>query len=173
MRIRGNNVKQRISYARHHDTEFFDEIVIRTVPRWKESELSGDEWRVSALAEFKFKGEVLHTHTFQNVKAAANYLGWHRAIAGEQMERFQISQRENLANERCGQPGCSQLAHVFYGLKARYCNEGHKTELPPSYAPTQVDVIGFCHQHKHRGDCGLEDSDSNYFPVTLAKETQS
>lgn len=29
------------------DYSMVDEVVIRTVPRYKESELSGDEWRIS------------------------------------------------------------------------------------------------------------------------------
>ena len=32
----------------HHDDEWYDEVRITTVPRYKTSSLSGDEWRTSA-----------------------------------------------------------------------------------------------------------------------------
>lgn len=47
------------SYLRHDDDEWIDEVRIVTVPRWKESELSGDEWRFSTRIELYRKGHLL------------------------------------------------------------------------------------------------------------------
>ena len=43
----------------HHDDEWYDEIRVTTVPRFKTSGLSGDEWRRSAKVTFLRKGIVL------------------------------------------------------------------------------------------------------------------
>gem|GEM_PF-6705725 len=39
-------------YALRPDAQAFDEIRIVTVPRYKTSGLSGDEWRISAMIQF-------------------------------------------------------------------------------------------------------------------------
>ena len=41
------------------DRQAFDEIRIKTEPRYKQSGLSGDEWRISGKIEFMYKGEVV------------------------------------------------------------------------------------------------------------------
>lgn len=45
--------------TRLDDDEFYDEIRITTVPRFKTSELSGDEWRVSTHVVVLRKGRVV------------------------------------------------------------------------------------------------------------------
>lgn len=47
----------KVSKAYRPDAQAFDEVRITTVPRWKESELSGDEWRISAKMEFLNRDE--------------------------------------------------------------------------------------------------------------------
>ncbi len=51
--------------------QLVDEIMIRTVPRLKTSSASGDEWRIKAVAEFKYKGIVLHTQEDGSVEELA------------------------------------------------------------------------------------------------------
>lgn len=43
------------------DAQAFDEIRIFTVPSYKTSGLSGDEWRISATVEFYRNGILRHT----------------------------------------------------------------------------------------------------------------
>jgi len=41
------------------DRQAYDEVRIITVPRYKNSELSGAEWRISAEVQFLHKGVVI------------------------------------------------------------------------------------------------------------------
>lgn len=43
----------------HPDAERFDAVTVETVERWKESELSGDEWRFSYVATFWSHGQAI------------------------------------------------------------------------------------------------------------------
>lgn len=62
-------MEKEISFKMHNDDEWFDEIRIeqkngylftaQTIPRWKESELSGDEWRTSTQWYHNFNGQLL------------------------------------------------------------------------------------------------------------------
>lgn len=67
----------------HPDDERFDEIHISVVERWKESELSGDEWRFSYLAEIKRKGEIIIRITASTLDWLLKGLQWRIQIAGE------------------------------------------------------------------------------------------
>ena len=137
------------------NAQAFDEVHIVTVPRFKESDLSGDEWRISATVKLMRKGRVIVEKNYRDVATACAYLvaahgeacdGGHAMYGGE----------ENF----CDQEGCSEQATVTYQKKAQYCNAGHCTE------PTHITVRKFCDRHKHRGDCGLDDADANYEPFT-------
>ena len=57
------------------DEAWYDEVRIVTVPRFKTSGMSGDEWRTSAVAQFLRKGEVVASERFSDVKAAAACAG--------------------------------------------------------------------------------------------------
>lgn len=142
-------------YKRHRNDEYIDEISIRTVERWKESELSGDEWRFSAVVEFKRKGQVVYSRSFAKMEWAAQALPWFFLTAGES-EDFQRIDDEHF----CMQPGCTADAVVHYRLKKEYCRDGHGTE---SHRETRRK---YCLKHRHRGDCALEDADDNYEQVT-------
>ena len=52
----------------------FDEVRLVTVPRYKTSELSGDEWRISICAEYFRNGELKFRETIAHdmEKACAN-----------------------------------------------------------------------------------------------------
>ena len=133
------------------DAQAFDEIRIVTVPRYKESEMSGDEWRISASVEFYRKGEVKHVSgPWRDVETAAKFLAYLHANACDEGKAYYAGE-----GDFCDQEGCSAKATATYRLKQRYCREGHASE-------PRGDFRRFCDRHKTRGDCGLEDSDSNY-----------
>ena len=154
------NIKRQL-VVRHPEYQMCDEVRIRLVERWKESELSGDEWRFSYLVEFLHKGVALGTKTFGDrmewalLGAGAAYLGI--CDNGVPNELFELEKHV------CAQPGCQNEATHVYRVKALYDNRGNKEELPREYDALGVEhVIRFCGRHKHRGDCDLQDCDSNY-----------
>jgi hypothetical protein len=67
---------------RHHDDEFFDELIVQagqtllhaTIDiRWKESELSGDEWRISSNLILQNGNDLLLDRSFGKMKWAQEF----------------------------------------------------------------------------------------------------
>ena len=149
------------NYAIRPDAQPFDEVRIITVPRYKTSGLSGDEWRISARIQFLRKGRVVFEDKgLSSIKVAIDFLPsfYHRAC--DEAKGFYAGE-EGF----CDQEGCSKPPTVFYQMKHSYCQEGHRTECNKSrdsYTP----IRKFCDEHKERGDCGLDDVDSNYEQIT-------
>ena len=151
--------KQREGSALRPDAQAFDEIRIVTVPRYKMSGMSGDEWRISARVEFYRKGRKVYEDTGgRNIEMAAHLLSHTYLMAVDNANGYFAG--DGLT---CDQEGCSQVATVTYRRKFQYCREGHKTDVPAMSA-----LRYFCDEHKTRGDCGLDDADANYEPVTHA-----
>jgi len=137
------------------DAQGFDEIQIKTVPRYKTSGLSGDEWRISAEIKFLRKGKVIHEAYNHNIENAIHMLYAHYAQAHDEGKMFFAGE-----GDFCDQEGCSEKATVVYRLKKKYCKEyGHE---PTVYKPEESPIRMFCERHSKRGDCGLDDSDANY-----------
>jgi hypothetical protein len=134
------------------DAQAFDEIRITTVPRYKQSGLSGDEWRISAKIEFIRKGVVRHTDRANDVESAAKFLAWKLAMACDEGKAFFAGE-----DDICDQEGCAEKSTVTYRLKQSHCD---RCAQPGSYQPKSIRK--FCDAHKTRGDCGIDDSDSNY-----------
>lgn len=133
------------------DAQAFDEVRITTVPRWKDSEMSGSEWRISAKIEFLRKGIVKHENYFGDVQTACGF-------AYAEMMRAQDDGKAYFAGEAefCDQESCKEIGTVRKYLKKSWCRSGHAEELhQPTYRL-------FCEKHSRRGDCGLDDADTNY-----------
>lgn len=151
---------QELWNVRHKDDEWFDEITIRCVERYKTSGLSGDEWRFSYVAQFKRKGVVLHEQWWSRLRNAVLGLG---GAMNEASDRPMGTEFEKIAGpelDYCAQPGCPQKAVATYALKNQFCNEGHGTPVKPD--AEYREVRRFCARHLRRGDCALEDADVNY-----------
>lgn len=135
------------------DAQAFDEIRITTVPRFKESYLSGDEWRISARIEFYRKGNLIHEEGAMNVQRACNYLGYlHDKAVGEGKGIFM---GEGVT---CDQEGCSETDTDVYVLKEGWVENGTvKRRLM-----TGGEYRRFCKRHRYRGDSHREDNDGNY-----------
>lgn len=147
---------KRLWNKRHRDWEAFDKIELEIVERWKESHLSGSEWRFSVLVRFFFKGEHITCHTFGDMRSAIMCLGqtWLES-------QSPISDRIiELEKDKCDQPGCKLIAENFFVLKKEYSREGFERQVQFSDYFRK-----FCRKHSTRGDCSLEDSDSNYVKV--------
>jgi len=152
-------------HRRHEDDEYIDRIEIDLVPRFKTSEMSGDEWRVSARIRFFRKGTVVWTGHMSKLSTAVNALPYFLMVAPEGgVTQVGGSEFTRLGKERelavCQQPGCSEPSTKRYRFKKiRDCPQsGHMREPGSSFEY----VTAFCDRHAHRGDCGLEDCDDNY-----------
>jgi len=139
------------SRAIRPDAQAFDEIRIQTVPRYKTSELSGDEWRISASVKFLRKGQVRYETGFYNIETACGFLYAQFHKAAEAGHAYFAGE-----GEFCDQEGCQKASTVKKFLKKKYCNQGHSSD------PLGKEFRLFCDEHKTRGDCGLDDSDDNY-----------
>jgi hypothetical protein len=134
------------------DAQAFDTIQISTIPRYKTSGLSGDEWRISARIDFFRKGKLVHSQQSRNVETACRYLAWfHDEAVGAGLAYFAGD------GVHCDQEGCQRTATVRYRRLNNYCNDGHKTDVPPSSVHRH-----FCDVHRQRGDCGFDDAAANY-----------
>ena len=136
------------------DAQAFDEVRIVTVPRYKQSGMSGDEWRISAKMEFYRKGNLIFEKSYRNVETACGF-AYAAYLSGIDDGKGYFGGDSNL----CNQEGCNNYATVKYKLKKFYSREGYEKE---PFGPT---YRFFCEEHKTRGDCGLEDADRNYEKV--------
>ena len=143
----------------HSENQRFDEVRLKTVPRWKESELSGDEWRFSAYIEFLYKGQVIWEKSFSNCENAMQMAITMFTLDCEAMKVLKMS------DGLCDQEGCFDKATIKAFLKKRYCvGGGNCGQEKKMYAK---DYLLFCKRHSHRGDCDIEDCDSNYDMVEI------
>lgn len=133
------------------EAQAFDEIRIKTVPRYKQSGMSGDEWRISATVELMRNDIVVHTESYRNVETATRFLPALHATAIDEGHGYFASE-----NSWCDQEGCSDFATVYYNKKLHYSREGYSKTAP------EGTTRQFCEKHKTRGDCGLDDADRNY-----------
>lgn len=150
------------SCALRPDAQAFDEIRIVTVPRYKESELSGDEWRIHAEAQFYRKGQLIFTEGCRNTATAAGLLyAWYMKACDDGKGYFA---GDGLT---CDQEGCCAPATIRYRRLWAYCRDGHKSE------PSEVSLYRhFCERHKERGDCGFDDADANYVVDTALRQPE-
>jgi len=142
------------------DAQAFDEIRIVTVPRYKMSEMSGDEWRIAAHVEFYRKGELKVQKSYCDVESAVHML------SATYMEAVEAEAYYAGIDGKCDQEGCSAPPEVFYRRKVEVCQRcGMKQEdhlANDGRCGYRIEVRKFCRKHSKRGDCGRDDSDANY-----------
>ena len=144
--------------AQKPDAQGFDEVRFVTVPRYKTSELSGNEWRISIRMDFYRKGAKVHEilHAGGTMQDALAFAAYHYAIACGEGHGYFAGE-----GDACDQEGCAALATGTYQLRQRYCvGGGNCGQEQPSSGP--LPLRKFCEKHSTRGDSGLEDNDSNY-----------
>lgn len=150
----------KMTRASRPDAQAFDEIRIVTVPRYKMSALSGDEWRISARIDFMRNGIVRHSDSYRDVETAVRFLDSAMMKANDE---GLASYANDLDDLYCDQEGCSETATVTYKLKQRHCRScGHGREAGYQILRESIEVRKFCARHSRRGDCGLDDADANY-----------
>lgn len=146
-----------LSRALKPDAQAFDEIRILTIPRWKESGLSGDEWRISARIQFWRKGVLVGEASARDTRTAAAHVAFHYDSMTDNGKGF-------FAGERnvCDQEGCCEKATRYFKLIKGYNRDGSERHLRGSTINSSGEYRCFCPKHHMRGDCGLEDADKNY-----------
>lgn len=137
------------------DAQGFDEVRIVTVPRYKTSGMSGDEWRISAKTQFFRKGEMVHETGYRNVEMACVFASTDYYKAQDDGKAF-----FGGIGDKCDQEGCAEVATNTLKLKKEFCHQGHESN-PYQYDQRPL-VRKFCDRHSRRGDCGLDDADVNY-----------
>ena len=144
------------------DAQAFDEVRIVTVPRFKESGLSGDEWRIHAEAQFYRKGKLIFSEGCRDVKTACGLaFSWYVRGCDDGQAYFAGD------GATCDQEGCHEPAVVRYRRRFDYCRDGHKS------AVSDVALYRhFCEQHRERGDAAFDDSDDNYEAVPMFPDTE-
>ena len=137
----------------HHDDEWYDEIRITTVQRYKTSGLSGDEWRRSAVV-FMRKGIVLAEKRLSDIATATRWLAWGWV---DDFGPASKGRTDDFPKDLCDQPGCPEEAVTVYRIKTLYNRDG-------TLAEHQADdqTLQFCARHAERGDFDREDCDDNY-----------
>ena len=150
-------------HVEHPDDERFDRITIDIHPRWKESELSGDEWRFSYVITGWRKGEAIVSRELGNLKYALMFL--QPTLLGDDMGAYFDQEASKRTRDKCDQPGCAEVATVFLERVKSYSRRGEelvRSSLTPEFRQ-------FCEAHRERGDCSRDDADHNY--VEIAKPT--
>jgi hypothetical protein len=144
-------------FALKPDAQAFDEIRIKVKNRFKTSGLSGNEWRISAEAEFYRKGELIDTvDCGPNMETACGLL-YHRLCT--QIDNGQAFFGADI--DHCAQEGCSEKPTYLYRIKEAYNDQGMRTEMYDGYHRA------FCDRHHERGDSALGDNDNNYELITV------
>jgi hypothetical protein len=158
-------IKTRVEFVRHEDDEWYDEVTIRVVERWKESELSGDEWRFSYFIEFKRKGHTVLSRTFSRLPWALAHVP---ALGLADMDEDEHAEAITLLRDFgrfCAQPGCQAEPTREFRILVLY----EKGSGAAAYMSRDTDYrFRFCAKHgTGRGDCGLQDSDANLVEVAF------
>jgi hypothetical protein len=143
-------------FAMKPDGQLFDEISITTVPRFKTSGLSGDQWRISAKIEMKRKGKTLVEEHYRDVETALKFVQYLWCKAADEALGYYCGGEDG----KCDQEGCSEEATVKYRVKKEYCNRPYTCQ--PKEHDKEVVLRQFCGRHAQRGDCAFDDADDNY-----------
>ncbi len=148
------------TYKRLHDDEWYDEVKIDVVPRYKTSGLSGDEWRISGRIQILRKGVVLKERFLTKLDYAVDFL---KATIHEMGDEG-FDGDHDAFEKLCFQPSCREVGVVEYRLIDEYYPyDGNKM---PKHEWRQDVRRRLCEKHALRGNCGLEDADRNYVLVS-------
>lgn len=140
------------------DAQAFDEVRFITVPRYKTSDMSGDEWRISITMQFYRKGNLVHEEAASGkMESAMSFAGFKYARACDDGHAFYAGE-----GDYCDQEGCANKATVTYRLKKEWCSRCGSDKEAIGILGQEGTIRRFCEEHKRRGDCGLEDADINY-----------
>jgi hypothetical protein len=139
--------------------ELYDAITLQVVPRFKDSELSGSQWRHSVVIRFWIKGEIVREVWRHTMDDAIMQLGGIMVGGGVPME---VINRNELL---CDQPSCAAKATTRMTIKTEYSDRGER--LHEESCEHHVAWRKFCITHSTRGTQSNEDCDDNYIKEPL------
>ncbi len=163
----------RLRYLRHPDDELFDRFDASMVERWKESELSGDEWRFTKQVRCYSHGILVVIVRGLTLREALGITAasWRTLLAKTEDWPQTLTEIES----RCCQPGCEEPWTVLLHPVRAYTGTGGELVRPYSDGSrlhTSLEVRGFCARHVDRGDCALDDANPNYREVLLPEKKE-
>jgi hypothetical protein len=120
---------------------------------YPKGKLSGDDTAGGGVLELRRKGLVVLSREYGWFASEVASLPWTLILGAEDDAWKQVN-----TDALCFQVGCAEPFTNEYRLKNRFDREGNKVP-PPSWAHYHR---RFCSRHAERGDCGLEDADTNY-----------
>jgi hypothetical protein len=163
----GAKQQERRAFLPNATQHVWDEVRIITVPRYKTSYASGDEWRTSLNVCYYLKGVLLY-----------QYENW---WPGEERNLAQIFEQEAKyphkpgevpgQGELCDQAGCVNTAVTTYKMRRAWIPEvfpngaviHNSIEVDPYGGDDKRPLLRkFCSAHSTRGDCSRSDCDENY-----------
>ena len=147
---------KKLSYALKPDAQAFDEIKLIVVPRYKSSELSGSEWRISINAEFYRNGQKVHEAWCGHSMDVAV------ALLASRYYEATDNGKGYFAGDgiHCDQEGCHEKAKFLYRIKKDFCSGAGKCGQEKKRYSDEHRC--FCEKHATRGDSDLKDNDENY-----------
>ena len=150
--------------SRLEDDKFIDLIIIETIPRFKTSGLSGDEWRTSVRATAFRKGRLVAEKNVVNILYAQQMMA-----TNDWWTDDEAIPDPRMCEDLCDQPSCDQPWTVMYKRVTEGCGRcGATRQAYEGFDQFQA----FCSRHAHRGDCSLSDSDTNYQAVEGAHPSE-
>jgi hypothetical protein len=157
-------------FKQHPDDELVDRVEMKIVPRFKQSGMSGDEWRTSGQTRMFHKGMLLYERAYLTLADAAKHLPWLVTVVGEELlfsDDTELNKRHDALvdskGKKCMQAGCSKDATHVFQINELFSERGHKLDATEN--ERFVSLRAFCDEHAERGDCDREDCDDNYLLV--------
>lgn len=147
-----------VAHRRLPEWQMYDEIKISTNIRRKESELSGDEFRISVVVKAYFKGHEVKSLVFSDMPTSLQLL-YARLYHPENEDGAIPKEIVESDKIHCDQPGCPLNGNRFFWIKQLFAKDGSRID--------SIDYKGiryyrrFCDQHADRGDCDREDCNDN------------
>lgn len=160
------NIDEKIKYItddKQMSTFHFDEIKYSTSYRFKQSPVSGNEWRISHKFEFLLNGSIMNKSPFWNEDD--KFVEEIDDVLKNNNDLFNVYDDKNLFGKEdlCDQEGCNEKATVIYNMKMIYdINATYKTYVYLKIDEENIWIRKFCKDHSNRGDQGWEDCDENY-----------
>ena len=148
-------------HKRLNDWENYDRIEFKVVPRYKTSDLSGDEWRQHVEVTCYFKGEPVLSFGVRDMAIALALTPGKLITESNNGIQDAVIKREH--DGACDQPSCEKQSVGRFLIKEEFSERGHKLDKADSHGLRYYRQ--FCKTHLRRGDCGREDSDDNYEPM--------
>lgn len=124
----------------------------------------------AAVLTVERKGRLLLQEERRTFGDALIGLGWHIVTANEGragVTWHHLSDEEERAH--CQQVGCADPPTVIYRIKKLQISPSHSVMVEPD-SDRSPQFAWYCEKHRTRGDCGLEDCDTNLVVYPIVED---